>query len=221
MSSFDSTCWTLIRDAARGDLSARSRFACVYLPVVNAYLAARWRDRIRQSDADDAIQEVFVECFKTGGLLEKVDENRAGGFRAFILGAVRNVARRFEVQGRVVAQLPPGLPAADTGPAEAFDRAWARALMREAACTQQESASRTDPAALRRVELLRLRFQEGLPIRAIAKRWEENVEKLHREYAIARKEFRAALRNVVAFYHPRATSTEIDRICQELLDLLK
>ncbi|MBX9578727.1 MAG: hypothetical protein K2X87_00320, partial [Gemmataceae bacterium] len=67
------TCWTLIRDAAGGDQAARDRFARVYLPVVRAYLVARWRAAPRPPDADDAAQDVFVECFRAGGLLEKAD----------------------------------------------------------------------------------------------------------------------------------------------------
>jgi len=219
MMSPDATCWTLIREAAGGDPAARERFARVYQPVVRAYLAARWRTGGR--DADDAAQDVFVECFRAGGLLEKADPERDGGFRAFLLGAARNVARRHEARKHPVAgPLPPDLLADDTGPAEAFDRAWAKSLLREAARVQGEAAQRAGPAALRRVQLLRLRFGDGLPIREIAARWGEDAAKLHHEYATAREEFRAALRGVVAFHQPNAPPGEIDRACAELLALL-
>jgi RNA polymerase sigma-70 factor (ECF subfamily) len=211
----DLTCWTLIRDAAAGDPAARERFARVYLPVVKAYLAARWRGA--RHDADDAAQDVFVECFRAGGLLEKVDPDRDGGFRAFLLGAVRNVARRHETRKRLDAQLPADLPADDTGPAEAFDRAWARSLLKEAGRVQEERAKATGPAAVRRVQLLRLRFGDGLPIRDIAARWAIDAAKLHHEYAAARDEFRSALRSVVAFHHPGASDGEVERACGELL----
>jgi RNA polymerase sigma-70 factor (ECF subfamily) len=213
----DATCWTLIRDAAGGDPAARERFAHVYLPVVRAYFAARWCGR---RDADDAAQDVFVECFRTGGLLEKVDPNRPGGFRAFLLGAARNVARRHEAGKHLDARLPADLPADDTGPEHVFDRAWARALLREAAAAQQQTSARAGPAAVRRVQLLRLRFGDGLPIRDIAARWGEDAARLHHEYATARDEFRAALREVVAFHHPNATAGEIDRACGDLLRVL-
>jgi hypothetical protein len=36
------TCWRMIRDASGGDPAARERFARAYLPVVKAYLVARW-----------------------------------------------------------------------------------------------------------------------------------------------------------------------------------
>ena len=216
MTSPDLTCWTLIRDAAAGDAAARERFARVYRPVVKAYLAARWRS-IPQN-VDDAAQDVFVECFRAGGLLEKADADRPGGFRSFLLGAVRNVARRYESRRRPTEELPADLAADDTGPAEAFDRAWAKSLLREAARAQDAAA--TTEAARLRVRLLKARFQDGLPIRDIAAKWGEDAAKLHREYATARDEFRAALRSVVAFHLPEATPAEIDRACAELLDSL-
>jgi RNA polymerase sigma-70 factor (ECF subfamily) len=218
MLSNDRTCWTLIRDAASGNTVARESFARVYLPVVKAYLLARWRGG--RHSAEDAAQDVFVECFREGGLLEKADPHRNGGFRAFLLGAVRNVARRHEIRVRLAAQLPTDLPTDDAGPAEAFDRAWARALLREAARVQQTTADASGPAAVRRVELLRLRFYDGLPIRDIADRWGVDAAKLHHEYATAREEFRVALRAVIAFHHPGSPAVELDRACGNLLGLL-
>ncbi len=212
------TCWLLIRDAANGDAAARERFARVYLPLVRTYLAARWRNA--PHSAEDAAQDVFVECFRAGGLLDKADPDRAGGFRAFLLGAVRNVARRHETRVRPAEQLPAELPADDTTPAAAFDRAWARALLKEATRVQVESATRAGRAAERRVELLRLRFGEGLPIRAIAARWQVDAAQLHHEYATARAEFRAALRGVVAFHQPGCPVGDLDSACAELLAIL-
>ena len=40
----DETCWTVIKGAASGDQRDQSTFSRKYLPVVRAYLAARWRD---------------------------------------------------------------------------------------------------------------------------------------------------------------------------------
>jgi hypothetical protein len=72
----------------------------------------------------------------------------------------------------------------------------------EAAQLQQRRAGERGPEAVRRVELLRLRFEEGLPIRAIAERWGVAAAELHHAYAKARQEFRAALLDVGAFRHP-------------------
>ena len=71
-----------------------------------------------------------------------------------------------------------------------------------------------------RVELLRLRFHEGLPIREIARRWGTAAEVLHHEYARARQEFEAALREVVAFHHP-GSPEEVEQECSNLLARLR
>ena len=110
-------------------------------------------------------------------------------------------------------------PADEESQARLFDRAWARSLLREAARRQEDHARRTGAAALRRVELLRLRFHEGLPIRAIAARWQIEAATLHRDYARARQEFKTALAEVVGFHHP-GTPAEIERECVNLLSLL-
>lgn len=219
MTAPDLTCWTLIRDAAGGDADARQRFARVYRPVAVAALRGRWKGSPRLAWVDDAAQDVFVECFKAGGALDSADAER-GGFRAFFLAVVRNVARRHEEKHRPAVPLPEDHANGDTSLSVAFDKAWARALLKEAARVQAESAKGAGERATKRVELLRLRFQEGLPIRAIAEQWDEDAAKLHHEYATAREEFRAALRTVVAFHHPGAAGDALDAACRELLTLV-
>ena len=49
-----------------------------------------------RDDLDDVTQEVFVECFRTGGVLEAAGSGRVPRFRAFLYGVIRNVARRVE-----------------------------------------------------------------------------------------------------------------------------
>ena len=92
----DATCWTVIRGAAEGRSEAREEFARRYLPVVRAYLGARWRGLPLMQEIDDAAQEVFLDCFKEEGVLDRADSDRPGGFRAFFYGVVRNMARRVE-----------------------------------------------------------------------------------------------------------------------------
>ncbi|NNF41685.1 MAG: sigma-70 family RNA polymerase sigma factor [Phycisphaerales bacterium] len=222
MTGSHTTCWTIVRGAAAGRAGDRRQFAERYLGVVRAYLIARWRGTPLIQELDDAIQEVFVESFRPGGALERVDAERASaGFRGFLLGVVRNVARRIEQrQGRgrqVPAEATPA-NGADETLSRVFDRAWARTVMREAAARQRERAAGA-PDAEQRVELLRLRFHEDLPIRRIAELWGADPEALHREYARARREFRAALTDVVAFHHPGAPAA-IDAECVELVRLL-
>ena len=205
----DSTCWTLLRDAAAGGEASRAEFAARYVPVVRAYLAARWRGSNLLQELDDTVQEVFIECLRDGGLLDRARADRPGGFRAFLYGAVRNVALRIEVQ-RGAAARPralrqsdlQGIPDSEEALSRVYDRAWAKAVVREAAERQSVLAAQRGEAALRRVELLRLRFHEGMPIREIARLWGLDAATLHHEYARAREEFRSALRDVIAFHHP-------------------
>lgn len=216
---FESTCWTMIRGAAAGDSALRQVFARRYGPVIRAYLAARWRTSPHRGDVDDAVQDVFVECYRPDGALVRIDGSRPGGFRSFLFGVVRNVARRIETTRTRSREHPADLdrvPDDDPGPVAAFDRAWAKAIVRQAA-ERQEAVARTAGAdALRRVALLRLRFHDGRPIREIAGLWGDDPARVHREYAKARDEFRAALTEVVAFHHP-GSPDEVERECTELI----
>ena len=221
----DSTCWTVIQAAAEGSPSDRERFARRYGPVVRAYLVARWRASPCLNELDDTVQEIFLECFKRGGVLDRADRDRAGGFRPFLYGVVRHVALRLET-AKVRERQPPSdvdleqIAGPDTALSRVFDRAWAKALLREVVDRQTERARRAGEAAVQRVELLRLRFHEGLPIREIARRWGVAAAALHHEYARARQEFKAALLEVVAFHHPETTA-EVERACAEFLTLLR
>jgi len=217
MSTPESTCWTVIRAAAAGSPAERAELARRYLGVVRAYLAARWRGSGLRPDLDDAAQEVFVECFRPGGALEAVGAGRVPSFRAFLHGVVRNVARRFECRPARAAGPLPDIAADEEGLSRLFERAWAQAIMAEAARLQQRRAGERGPEAVRRVELLRLRFEEGLPIRAIAERWGVAAAGLHHAYALARQEFKAILLEVVAFHHP-GSPAEVE---QEAAGLLK
>ncbi len=222
MSGMETTSWELIDGAARGNQSDRDEFARRYEGPIRAYLTTRWRSSILFSAVDDAAQEVFVECFRQNGVLAKAEPTFASGFRPFLYGAVRNIARRFEVERMTDLErrqgLEGGLPnvvSDDSSLSQVFDRAWAISIMQEAVL-RHRLAAQGDPEALRRVELLRLKFQENQPIRAIAELWEADPAKLHREYAKARLEFKAALQEVVAWHKP-GTDAEIQHECALLL----
>ena len=227
MASAQTTCWTLIQAASQGESAHREAFTRRYEPAVRAYLLARWKGSPLTQELDDTCQEFFLECFRDGGPLVRVEKGRAGGFRAFLFGIVRNVARRCEQRSaRQHSRASTGdidleyVESDDSGPAEAFGRAWAEALLNEAAERHAENARQAGPAAEKRIELLRLRFREGLPIREIAKDWEVDAARLHREYAKARDEYSQALYDVVLFHHPEATSAEVQRECLDLLAVL-
>src|SRR5436190_7388510 len=189
LSTSESTCWTVIRAAAAGSPADRDELGRRYLGAVRAYLGARWRDSPLRDDLDDATQEVFVECFRAGGALDAVGAGRVPGFRAFLYGVIRNVARRFEGRPVRAAGPLPDLAAEDPSQSRLFERTWAQAVMAEAAGRQRRQAREHGPEAVRRVELLRLRFEEGLPIRMIAERWGVAAAELHHAYARARREF--------------------------------
>lgn len=200
MAAAESTCWTVLRAAAGGDDPARDQFAARYAPLVRAYLAARWRGSPLVGDLDDAVQEVFVECLRQGGGLDRAEPGRPGGFRAFLYGLVRHVALRFESRRgrRREAVLEGDEPAREDSLSKVFDRAWARSIVAEAAALQESRARQAGAAAERRVALLRLRFHEGLPIREIARRWDADAAELHRQYARARAEFETCLLDILA-----------------------
>lgn len=226
MNHGETTCWTMIHAAAEGDQAERGAFARQYEAAVRAYLIARWGRRSDVHEIEDVIQEVFVECFRQGGALSKADPTRPGGFRAFLYGIVRNVALRSETKrARRIARhadaeaVLPHVETSDDRLSQVFDRAWAQAIMRRAAELQRERAAAKGDGAVRRVELLTLRFHDDLPIREIAERWQADPTHLHREYAKARREFRECLLEVMQFHFPDSP-TDAERECAKLLEIL-
>ncbi len=197
------------------------------LPVVRAYLAARWRDAALEQNLEDAIQDVFIECFRAEGVLERADRDQPGGFRAFLFGVVRNIALRTE-HSHVERQArkspdsfhPEKLAAREASLSKIFDRAWAQSVMEQAVALQRQKARGRGEAALQWVELLKLRFMDGVPIREIAARWGVDPSDVHVAYRGARKEFRDCLRQIVAFHSPRK-GANLDAECFRLLSLLE
>ena len=221
------TCWTLIDGAAAGDKAARDLFVERYLPAVRAYLHARWHDRPYATAIDDAQQEVFLQCFRDGGVLARADKDRAGGFRAFLYGVVQRIAQAFESRlAREWRRKSPGtfhperVEADEASLSKVFDRSWAEAVIGEAGELHEARARERGGDSARSVELLRLRFQQGMPIRDIARLWGEPAEQVHRAYARARAEFRAALRDVLGL-HERCPDDQLERECNRVLELLR
>jgi DNA-directed RNA polymerase specialized sigma24 family protein len=222
----DATCWTLIEGAAAGDSASRAIFTSRYLPMVRAFLEARWKGRRAHADLEDAVQETFLECLREEGALERVGGRDGREFRPFLLGVVRNVALRFET-ARARRKDSPGsetfqadaLPVDEESLSRVFDRAWAETILREAAIRQEHAARGSDDGARRRVELLREVFREGRTIAELARLWAVDANALHHEYARARTEFLEALKEVVAFHHPHAPE-RVAKECREIARLL-
>lgn len=220
------TCWDVIHGAAAGDRRDRSEFAQRYLPVVRATFKARWRRCSLEDSADDAVQEVFLECFRLQGALERADPRRANGFRAFLSGIVNNVALRCERRqrhrlGREAKGSfhPERLAANNEAVSRLFDREWAVALIKQAGELLEQKARMLDPPARKRVELLKLRFEDGLPIREIASKWGERPALVHESYRKVRREYHDCLREVVASNNPDAIG-QCEQECERLLALL-
>jgi RNA polymerase sigma-70 factor (ECF subfamily) len=216
MAVSESTCSAVIRGAAAGRSSDRNEVAHRYLGVVRAYLGARWRGSWLCQEIDDATQEVFVECFRRGGAVEAAGAGRVTSFRAFLYGVIRNVARRFESRPVRAAGTPPDVATDEGCQLRLLERTWAQAIMTEAARLQRRRAAERGHGALQRVELLRLRFEENLPIRTIAERWGVDATRLHHAYVLARQEFRTVLLEVVAFHHP-GSPAEVEQEAAGLL----
>lgn len=209
----------MIRCAGEGDAAAREEFARAYSSPLRSYFAARWRNLPLANEVGDAIQEVFVDCFRSSGALGRVDAERS--FRGFLLGVARKVALRIEERAASDRREPGASDVVHDAAAREeslsglFDREWARTVMRRAADLQATRARASGPLHERRVELLRLRFEEGLEIRDIAVRWQEDPARLHHEYARAREDFRSALLEVVGLHEgspPEAVEAEAERL---------
>lgn len=218
------TSWTQIDSAAAGDPASRDAFVRRFEPMVRAYLRTRWPRPPLGQEVDDATQEVFVDCFRDGGVLERARRGGSGGFRAFLYGVARNVALRFESRSARKREHP-GLEAGSLEQDErtlsrAYDRAWALGLVREAVRRNRDATASRDEAARTRVEILRLRFEEGLPIRDIAARLGMEAARAHHQFATARSEFRRALLEVAGEWLGCCDGT-LEGECAALLQLLE
>lgn len=221
----NSTCWTLVRRAAEGDPDSRAAYCRLYGPVIKAYLAARWHLSFDHEEVQDGTQEVFMQCLKPNGALSRVESDRPGGFRAFLYGVTRNVAgtieasrarRRNETQDE---NLDARNDADDPTMSRIFDRAFAVVLTKEA---RRLMAERAEPGsgAETRLKLLELMYEDGLPSRDIADRLGLDTDAVYRSLTRARREFKAALLEVIAGYHPNDSREELERRCIEVFSAL-
>jgi RNA polymerase sigma-70 factor (ECF subfamily) len=218
----DSTCWTLVRAAASGDAESREAFSRLYGPVIRSYLSARWRVPALHEEVADGVQEVFLQCFKPGGALGRASSDRAGGFRAYLFGIVRNVAGTLEEARRRRRAVPAEMDAVESDDASlsrVFDRAFARALTREARRLMEDRSGGEGHAALR-VRALELMYEHGLPARDVAARMNLDVSAVYIHLSRGRKEFRAALLEVLAGYHPSDSREDLEKRCVEIFSAL-
>lgn len=214
----------MIRGAACGDRADQAEFADRYGEMIRKTLGARWQRTPLLEFVEDAAQQVFVECFREDGVLANADPQRGKGFRGYLFGAVRNIARTFERQRMRSREMQPAtdldmseLAIDEVSCSAIFDREWGRMVLRDAADRQLERARTRGPRAVLRHRLLQARFREDQSIRSIAERWRVDPETLHHEYARARKEFRRALMDVILDL--QAETEDVEQECNRLLAL--
>jgi len=226
MPAHDSTSWTLIQGAAASREVDRDEFCRRYAPVIRAYLAARWKLPYEHDAVSDATQDVFVQCFKEGGALEGVDRTHSGGFRAYLYGVVRNVALMTERKYARRRERPAGstfrldhVEHSEATLSQAYDRAWALLVTREAGLRMVQRASQKKDGTLR-ARVLEHRYEHGKPPREIATELGADVGDVYRMLKHSRQEFRISLLEVMSSYHPDDSEAELERRCAELLGLL-
>jgi hypothetical protein len=108
--------------------------------------------------------------------------------------------------------------ARDESVSQLLDRAWMEMIVRNAG-ERFRAACRADGAdGLRAWEILRLRFEDGLPIRTIAARLACPATAVHVEYRRARRRFRACIDKEL---HDHADApADARRLWRELRELL-
>lgn len=193
--------WQLVEAAATGDLGAQAAFSRQFEPLVHRWLWFRWRHTPFKSLIEDAAQDVFVECFRPGGALQHVDRTRCShGVEAYLRGLVQNVALRVErIEARHFHHRRRAVVQAGTlprlGSAEQLDRDLMQQRVDAALALLDSEDVRTKSGHSLR-ELLRLHFEGGQPVRAIAQLWDEKVEHVHELRRRACSRFRACLLRV-------------------------
>lgn len=226
-SRFDSTCWTEIIGAARGDPQLRDVFCRRYEPVIRAYLSVRWRIGAEREEIADATQEVFLQCLRSDGALERLDPTRPGGLRAFLYGVTARVAsvlerqrQRWNRSNARPAFDPDSVERSDVTLSAAFDRAWAAMVGREARRLLVARAAKGGESARRRLYCLEQRYFHGRPPREIAVALGIDAQRVSEHLHDAKGEYRAALLEIMAGYFPQASERELADRCAELARLL-
>jgi len=196
--------------AVAGDRQAGDAFARRWRDPMRTWLWFRWRHSPLRSLVDDAVQEVFIECLRPGGALDHLDTAQAAhGLRAYLRGVVGNVAHRierrearsFNRQRRLAIGVErPARP--DAG--EVLDLAQTHDQIAHALDLVD---GEDDPRAEHPLrDFLRLHFEEGLPVRAIAKRWHDSPEHVHEIRRRACRRLRNCLLRVL-HHHAMADQT--------------
>ena len=146
----------LVVACVAGEEDARERLYARHAGCVMAYLL---RSGFVRSDADDLLQETFLNAFRSLGTFDP----QRGSFRAWVGAIARNVARRQWARRREAERYAPELAEEMLpGDSESADAPQANEEME-----LLRAGIRSLPGELRRV--LELRYVESLTTRSIAK----------------------------------------------------
>lgn len=153
---FQTTRWSVVVEAGGDGDAARDALAALcrtYRPPVLAYVRAHLS---RCAEAEDLTQEFFAHMLEQN-LPARADPTR-GRFRAFLQTSLRNflaneraraAAKRRGGEARFVPETAlEALADHEPGPEQAFDREWARAVVREAMGRLEHEAERAGKAGL-------------------------------------------------------------------------
>ena len=206
------TCWTVLKSVARGSDKAKKDFSRRYAPAVRAYLETRWLADPLRNKVEQGLRLAFEECYgRTEDLPQELSTHDAE-FRRFLFEMTTIVAHRIEAEKESPFDGNEEVLKAN------FDRAFVRLLLLQAAVRHAANV-KGDPEALRRLELLRLRYYGGMELDSIANVWHVERDKLDEDYEQARREFETALMEVVTYHHPRPKE-QIWEECEGFLALV-
>lgn len=199
MSDFQSTLWTVIRGADRGEEAALREFALKYRGPIVSYIARRGLP----NDAEDLAQEVFLRLLQDR-VLAKADPSR-GRFRSLLLAVTRHVISHH--REREGAQKRGGgnvrsLESVDVSaqePDESFDREWVGHLV-------ELSLARLAREHPNYHEALRLSVLEGAAgvdhnlVHRGKKKVADYLREQIQEYSLSREDYEAEIQYLAKFF---------------------
>jgi len=199
VNDFQSTLWTVIRGADRGEEAALRQFALKYRGPIVSYISRRGLP----NDAEDLAQEVFLRLLQDR-VLSKADPSR-GRFRSLLLAVTRHVIGHH--RERESAQKRGGgnvrslenVDVSSQEPDESFDREWVSHLVEVAlARLAREHPNYHD--ALQQSVL------DGAPgidhnlIHRGKKKVAEYLREQIQEYSLSREDYEAELQYLAKFF---------------------
>ncbi len=173
MTDFDSTMWSLIRQARAGGATAVASFVGKYREPVRRFIL---RSGLTDADADDLSQDVFMRVFDDG-VLDKADPAR-GRFRSLLLAVTRHVVQHHRERegaqkrgaGRVQSLAAEDIVASRERDAD-FDREWVANLIQVAF----DRLSRENPNYFNALKLALFERQSHREIAAAMRKTEDEV----------------------------------------------